>query len=369
MFYDTVLRGFFFFFFQAEDGIRDAQESRGLGDVYKRQVSTQSTGNKATHNMKFVIAYDGSDCAKEAIRYVLPFLPGHDVIVWVGFKPGSTLCTSQEEYENGIMRRHAECMEMANEGLAMVDDTAASALPFIGIVESGRSIGQELVQAADDRLNADCIVLGTRGQGEIKSKVYGSVAQSVLFEGSSVPALIVHPGASATREVCGHSVLFAVDGSERSLDAVERGGKFVTEGCGVYVYHAHTKPDRFVLVGDFGDVLLENSNYEQQCEDLENLQMKLALECRDRVSTAAHVEVPEDDFHFVASSSNYPLTGIGNLLAEKSVDMVVVGSRGETGMSRIWNGSLAHDLLHQAEGFALLVTHQVATPAEGKKDH
>ena len=26
-----------FFFFQAEDGIRDAQESRGLGDVYKRQ--------------------------------------------------------------------------------------------------------------------------------------------------------------------------------------------------------------------------------------------------------------------------------------------------------------------------------------------
>eukprot|EP00658_Telonema_sp_P-2_P024161 TRINITY_DN19698_c0_g2_i1.p1 TRINITY_DN19698_c0_g2~~TRINITY_DN19698_c0_g2_i1.p1 ORF type:complete len:254 (-),score=68.84 TRINITY_DN19698_c0_g2_i1:162-923(-) len=27
-----------FFFFQAEDGIRDAQESRGLGDVYKRQA-------------------------------------------------------------------------------------------------------------------------------------------------------------------------------------------------------------------------------------------------------------------------------------------------------------------------------------------
>src|SRR5674536_201912 len=28
---------FVVFFFQAEDGIRDAQESRGLGDVYKRQ--------------------------------------------------------------------------------------------------------------------------------------------------------------------------------------------------------------------------------------------------------------------------------------------------------------------------------------------
>eukprot|EP00825_Cyclidium_porcatum_P049959 TRINITY_DN8767_c0_g1_i1.p2 TRINITY_DN8767_c0_g1~~TRINITY_DN8767_c0_g1_i1.p2 ORF type:complete len:152 (-),score=26.68 TRINITY_DN8767_c0_g1_i1:229-684(-) len=29
----------FFFFFQAEDGIRDHAQSRGLGDVYKRQVS------------------------------------------------------------------------------------------------------------------------------------------------------------------------------------------------------------------------------------------------------------------------------------------------------------------------------------------
>ena len=29
---------FIFFFFQAEDGIRDLVRSRGLGDVYKRQV-------------------------------------------------------------------------------------------------------------------------------------------------------------------------------------------------------------------------------------------------------------------------------------------------------------------------------------------
>ena len=31
------------FLFQAEDGIRDAQESRGLGDVYKRQVYCQNS--------------------------------------------------------------------------------------------------------------------------------------------------------------------------------------------------------------------------------------------------------------------------------------------------------------------------------------
>ena len=35
VFFSLVL---LFFFFQAEDGIRDLVRSRGLGDVYKRQI-------------------------------------------------------------------------------------------------------------------------------------------------------------------------------------------------------------------------------------------------------------------------------------------------------------------------------------------
>ena len=34
----------FFFFFQAEDGIRDLVRSRGLGDVYKRQPLNNAVG-------------------------------------------------------------------------------------------------------------------------------------------------------------------------------------------------------------------------------------------------------------------------------------------------------------------------------------
>ena len=36
----------FFFFFQAEDGIRDLVRSRGLGDVYKRQFQQRSVGGQ-----------------------------------------------------------------------------------------------------------------------------------------------------------------------------------------------------------------------------------------------------------------------------------------------------------------------------------
>ena len=51
---------FFIFLFQAEDGIRDLVRSRGLGDVYKRQV-VEDKGNscKINHHPD----YPGKDAA------------------------------------------------------------------------------------------------------------------------------------------------------------------------------------------------------------------------------------------------------------------------------------------------------------------
>ena len=42
------------FFFQAEDGIRDVERSRGLGDVYKRQTVTLTfgQGHPMSHNFE-----------------------------------------------------------------------------------------------------------------------------------------------------------------------------------------------------------------------------------------------------------------------------------------------------------------------------
>src|SRR5678815_5975316 len=48
-----------FFFFQAEDGIRDAQESRGLGDVYKRQVLSFVMDGIHPHDIGTVVDREG----------------------------------------------------------------------------------------------------------------------------------------------------------------------------------------------------------------------------------------------------------------------------------------------------------------------
>ena len=45
---DSYINLLFFFFFQAEDGIRDFCLSRGLGDVYKRQISRFEQVTKIT---------------------------------------------------------------------------------------------------------------------------------------------------------------------------------------------------------------------------------------------------------------------------------------------------------------------------------
>eukprot|EP00656_Telonema_subtile_P038726 TRINITY_DN4392_c0_g2_i17.p1 TRINITY_DN4392_c0_g2~~TRINITY_DN4392_c0_g2_i17.p1 ORF type:complete len:167 (+),score=63.20 TRINITY_DN4392_c0_g2_i17:26-526(+) len=69
----------FFFFFQAEDGIRDLVRSRGLGDVYKRQVLDHAEGNmrQVTYDLEVSnshgrIAFDGAtDLAKVNIDDVV----------------------------------------------------------------------------------------------------------------------------------------------------------------------------------------------------------------------------------------------------------------------------------------------------------
>ncbi len=51
-------QGFVYFFFQAEDGIRDGVASRGLGDVYKRQAFDVTVpGDAARANERQALAW------------------------------------------------------------------------------------------------------------------------------------------------------------------------------------------------------------------------------------------------------------------------------------------------------------------------
>ena len=58
-----------FFFFQAEDGIRDLVRSRGLGDVYKRQARSCSIVGQAAYCAE--CSRPGPGIAAEAALHLL----------------------------------------------------------------------------------------------------------------------------------------------------------------------------------------------------------------------------------------------------------------------------------------------------------
>ena len=75
------------FFFQAEDGIRDAQESRGLGDVYKRQkVHSRANKPQPVKRTGFMHTHlSVSGCAFSLnidFHDALPFLPKNIVEIY-----------------------------------------------------------------------------------------------------------------------------------------------------------------------------------------------------------------------------------------------------------------------------------------------
>ena len=73
------------FFFQAEDGIRYLVRSRGLGDVYKRQVDHSAKGNFRALGKRFgkqtpVVAKAVAEADAAAVSYTHLTLPTSDLV-------------------------------------------------------------------------------------------------------------------------------------------------------------------------------------------------------------------------------------------------------------------------------------------------
>eukprot|EP00658_Telonema_sp_P-2_P041484 TRINITY_DN2967_c0_g1_i1.p1 TRINITY_DN2967_c0_g1~~TRINITY_DN2967_c0_g1_i1.p1 ORF type:complete len:422 (+),score=91.92 TRINITY_DN2967_c0_g1_i1:119-1384(+) len=317
-----------------------------------------------TSGMKFLIAYDGSQTADEAIRYALPYLRDAEVVVYVAHAPDFSVLSSQAEAQQKLADGRAAAKKISQKAASVISSYAqANVTTVVETVPPDQSLGQAVAKRAAEQ-GVDCIVMGTHGYGEVQSKLLGSVSQSVLFENTRVPVLIVHEGAAAARAAHGHSVLFAVDGSELSLEAADKGAAFLTDRSKVCLFHAYRPPQQFELGPirvddcveyDFSRVIT-NENYLQQREEQRKTRGLLKNHARERLAKASDGHLLKDEIQFISTEQDL-LTGVTACMEEEHVDMVVVGSKGEAGLGRVIFGSLAHHLLHQQRPFALLVTH------------
>eukprot|EP00831_Metopus_contortus_P069338 TRINITY_DN6229_c0_g1_i5.p3 TRINITY_DN6229_c0_g1~~TRINITY_DN6229_c0_g1_i5.p3 ORF type:complete len:101 (-),score=38.09 TRINITY_DN6229_c0_g1_i5:178-480(-) len=78
--WESCLFALFFFFFQAEDGIRDVERSRGLGDVYKRQYQRRVHGKNSSFTE---IDFSNTDIGDKEIEYICAALTSNFTILEV----------------------------------------------------------------------------------------------------------------------------------------------------------------------------------------------------------------------------------------------------------------------------------------------
>jgi nucleotide-binding universal stress UspA family protein len=152
-----------------------------------------------------LICYDGSDDAKAAIKHIGALMPGVSATVLTVWEPFSSVASGSPKgrlsplavitnVDDANDRMQAEARDVAAEGTQLANDAGLKAEPATD--EQGESVAEAILSGAD-RLDADVIVLGSRGQGRLSS-LLGSVSHRVL-QHADRPVLVIPSAAVAKR--------------------------------------------------------------------------------------------------------------------------------------------------------------------------
>lgn len=191
------------------------------------------------------------------------------------------------------------------------------------------------------RVGADLIVVGSRGRGAIASTILGSVAAEVI-DHAPCPVLV----ARAPRVT---SIVLAHDGSDgaRQAEVVLASWPPFRDLPIRVVSVVDLSPlagglDGASLVGDAG-------TYQAIFDDLRKLHEGYAREAAKRLGARAAGEARHG---FVTQE-------IVGAAADARADLIVVGSRGQTGLARLLLGSVARGVLSASPVSVLVVRQQV----------
>jgi nucleotide-binding universal stress UspA family protein len=140
-----------------------------------------------------LIAYDGSDDAKSALVRAAKLTPGQQVTVvtvWQRFVDSMARSGNgvpmMVDFEDVDASTEKLATERATEGARLASEAGLQATPQTAVVRT--SVAEAILDAAAD-VNADAIVMGTRGLTGLKSAVLGSVSHHVIQHADRPAAL------------------------------------------------------------------------------------------------------------------------------------------------------------------------------------
>lgn len=153
-----------------------------------------------------LIAYDGSNDAKQAVQSAAKLFPKSDVtIVTVWHRLLDTLAYAGMDmgvvvdYDQVDDATKNRAQETASEGVELAAGAGLKAGAEAVVVET--TVAEAILSAASE-LDADAVVLGSRGRSGVRSLVLGSVSHQVLHHADR-PVLIV-PSPEVVAERASH---------------------------------------------------------------------------------------------------------------------------------------------------------------------
>ncbi len=245
----------------------------------------------------------------------------------------TALPPDESEIEGSLIRRYQTALEAAERALEQtgrdVEPVLLRGRAATAIVEEARAFG------------ADLIVIGNRGQGQFETMLLGSVSAEVV-DHAPCPVLVAR-----SRDL--RSVLYADDGSEGAREAGDLLAAWsIFRGLRTTVISVSevAVPWSAGMAPGLYDQVMES--YVESVQEARRECAALVSSTADRLSDAGlvtSVDVRDGD----------PAPAIVKAAIEHSVDLVVMGTRGLTGLSRILLGSVARNVLVHAQCSVLIV--------------
>lgn len=241
----------------------------------------------------------------------------------------------------------AQMDEKAREGLSEVRREHFEGVPALTVRTSIHRNAPAAICDAADAAHADLVVIGTHGLTGVARLLYGSVAEKVVRH-ANCSVLVVHPEA-ASPTIPPRHVVCGIDFSAGSLEALEQAKSWWTSfQCTVTLLHVVQSRS-----------LLERPFEHAAPEAFAAFQAEQEAQSKDRLA-ALRLERFGDDprVRLVVVAAASPADVISTYAEENRADLVVLGTLGLTGLSRMLIGSVAERVTRHCPVSVLVVRPQ-----------
>ncbi len=151
-----------------------------------------------------VIAYDGSQAARAAVRRACELFPGRPALVLTAWDPrlGEAMTMAPDPtglgstipYDAELARKLDHEVEHGAQEIAAIGAELArgGGLDARELVVEDVSRPADAILAAAAAHHAAAIVIGSRGRGRLRARLLGSTSDGVLKGAGELPVVIVH---------------------------------------------------------------------------------------------------------------------------------------------------------------------------------